>query len=246
MNKYKQWYTNITDRAKHRQLDGYTESHHIVPRSLGGNDDPTNLVNLTAREHFICHWLLVKITVGESRSKMIYALRMLRAENHGQQRYHTKITSRVYESIKQEYSEIASKNGMGEKNSMWGKTHTTEAKEKIRQKNLGNKLTPEQHARLVANTTGKKKPPVTKEHKAKLSSNHKSKQPNFNGSLSEETRKKIGDKLRGRKQTEEEKLVRSLANMGKKREKKLCPHCNQHIAVNGYARFHGARCGSLI
>ena len=244
MNKYNQWYKNITERAKNRTLDSYTESHHIIPRSLGGSDDLDNLVNLTAREHFICHWLLVKITVGDSRSKMIYALRMLRAEKHGQQRYHTKITSRVYESIKQEYSKIASNNSMGEKNSMWGKTHTPEAREKIRQKNLGNKLTPDQHARLVANTTGKKKSPITEEHRAKLSDNHKSKQPNFNGSLSDDTRKKIGDKLRGRKQTEEEKLVRSLANMGKTREKRLCPHCDQLVAVNGYARWHGLHCRS--
>ena len=54
--------------------------------------------------------------------------------------------------------------------------------------------------------------------------------------------KKIGDKLRGRKQTDEEKLTRSLANMGKKREKKLCPHCDRLVAVNGYARWHGANC----
>ena len=95
---------------------------------------------------------------------------------------------------------------------------------------------------MVANTKGKKKPPITEEHRAKLSNNHKSKQPNFNGSLSDNTRKKIGDKLRGRKQTEEEKLARSLANMGKKREKRLCPHCGQLVAVNGYARWHGDQC----
>jgi len=242
MNKYKQWYTNITERAKNRQLETYTESHHIVPRSLGGRDEAGNLVDLTAREHFICHWLLVKMTIGQDHHKMLNALRMMRAEKLGQHRYATKITARVYESIKQEYSMLQRERVLGEKNPMWGKTHTLEAREKIRQKNLGNKLTPDQHARLVANTTGKKKLPVTDDHRAKLSSNHKSKQPNFNGLLSEETRKKIGDKIRGRKQTDEEKLARSLANMGKKREKKLCPHCDRLVAVNGYARWHGANC----
>jgi hypothetical protein len=69
--------------------------------------------------------------------------------------------------------------------------------------------------------------------------------PRYGVEVSEETRKRIGDKLRGRKQTEEEKLVRSLANMGKKREKKLCPHCDQHVAVNGYARWHGDNCKKL-
>ena len=243
MNKYNQWYANITDRAKNRQLDSYTESHHIVPRSLGGGDEADNLVNLTAREHFVCHWLLVKMTTGQDHHKMLNALRMMRAEKQGQQRYNTKITARVYESIKQEYAKLQSESLKGKGNGFYGKKHTPEAREKIRQKNLGNKLTPEQHARLVANTTGKKKPPITEEHRAKLSVAKQGKNNNMWGKTqSDDTRKKIGDKLRGRKQTEEEKLARSLANMGKKREKRLCPHCDQLVAVNGYARWHGTNC----
>ena len=243
MNKYKQWYTNITDRAKNRHLDSYTESHHIVPRSLGGGDDMDNLVNLTAREHFICHWILVKMTTGQERHKMLNALRMMRAEKEGQQRYNTKITARVYQSIKQEYAELQSKTFKGKGNGMFGKHHTQEAKDKIRQKNLGKKLTPEQVEKLKKAMTGKKKPPITEEHRAKLSAAGSGKNnANYGKTASEETRKKIGDKLRGRKQTEEEKLARSLANMGKKREKRLCPHCDQLVAVNGYARWHGSNC----
>ena len=248
MNKYKQWYTNITDRAKNRHLDSYTESHHIVPRSLGGGDDMDNLVNLTAREHFICHWILVKMTTGQERHKMLNALRMMRAEKEGQQRYNTKITARVYESIKQEYAELQSKTFKGKGNGMFGKHHTQEAKDKIRQKNLGKKLTPEQVEKLKKAMTGKKKPPITEEHRAKLSAAGSGKNnANYGKTASEETRKKIGDKLRGRKQTEEEKLARSLANMGKKREKKLCPHCAQLVAVNGYAQsWHVANCRSNL
>ena len=246
MNKYNQWYANITDRAKNRVLETYTESHHIVPRSLGGGDEADNLINLTAREHFVCHWLLVKMTTGKDHHKMLNALRMMRAEKQGQQRYNTKITARVYENIKQEYAKLQSETFKGKGNGFYGKTHTPEAKEKIRQKNLGNKLTPEQHARLVANTTGKKKPPITEEHRAKLSVAKQGENNNMWGKTqSDDTRKKIGDKLRGRKQTEEEKLVRSLANMGKKRKKLLCPHCDQLVAVNGYARWHGDNCRHL-
>ena len=35
--------------------------HHIVPRAEGGSDDESNLVMLTAREHYIAHLLLAKI-----------------------------------------------------------------------------------------------------------------------------------------------------------------------------------------
>ena len=52
----------------------YVEKHHIIPKSLGGNNRKENLVNLSAREHFICHRLLVKMLNGDAKNKMIYAL----------------------------------------------------------------------------------------------------------------------------------------------------------------------------
>jgi hypothetical protein len=63
--------------------------------------------------------------------------------------------------------------------------------------------------------------------------------------VSEETRKKIGDKIRGRKQTTEEKARRAEANRGKAKPKKLCSHCGQMIAVNTYSRWHGSNCASI-
>ena len=176
---------------------------------------------------------------------MIYALRMMRAEKHGQQRYESKITARVYESIKQDYAVIQSERIRGEKNPMWGKHHTPKAREAIRQKNTGKQITDEQREKLVQAMTGKKRQPFNEEWKENLSRNHKSKQPDFDGSLSNETRRKIGDKLRGRKQTEEEKQRRALANTGKTKPKRHCPHCDQMIAVNTYARWHGDHCSAV-
>jgi hypothetical protein len=55
---YQKIYNQIINRAQNRQLQGYKENHHIIPRCLGGVDDKENLVELTAREHFLCHKLL--------------------------------------------------------------------------------------------------------------------------------------------------------------------------------------------
>ena len=41
--------------------EGYSELHHIKPRSHGGSDDVSNLVYLSARCHYLAHWLLLKI-----------------------------------------------------------------------------------------------------------------------------------------------------------------------------------------
>lgn len=39
----------------------YYERHHIIPRSMGGGDEAENIAVLTAREYYICHWLLYRI-----------------------------------------------------------------------------------------------------------------------------------------------------------------------------------------
>lgn len=56
-------YAAIIERALRRGIDihGYYERHHILPRSMGGSDEKGNIAILTAREHYICHWLLYKI-----------------------------------------------------------------------------------------------------------------------------------------------------------------------------------------
>jgi len=58
---YTKIYNSLIEKAQNRELSGYKEVHHITPRCLGGSDDKSNLVALTAREHFIAHKLLTKI-----------------------------------------------------------------------------------------------------------------------------------------------------------------------------------------
>jgi len=103
-NKYTRIYNRITARATERALIGYRENHHVIPRSMGGTNAKSNMVSLTAREHFICHWLLTKMVTGADRAKMVYALRMMRVSNDLQNRYETKITARVYEKYKKEHA----------------------------------------------------------------------------------------------------------------------------------------------
>lgn len=80
-NKYTKWYCNVIQRASLRAstrqdaklLLGYTEGHHILPKcfNLGGETDKTNIVYLTAREHFIVHRFLTKMFTV---SKFIYQM----------------------------------------------------------------------------------------------------------------------------------------------------------------------------
>lgn len=62
-NKYTKYYFLIINNSKNRTKQ-YSEKHHIIPKSFGGTDDSENLVDLTPREHFICHMLLTKIGIN--------------------------------------------------------------------------------------------------------------------------------------------------------------------------------------
>jgi hypothetical protein len=58
-------YQRLIAKAKARVCpEGYVERHHILPKALGGTDDSSNLVALTAKEHFVAHVLLAKIHGG--------------------------------------------------------------------------------------------------------------------------------------------------------------------------------------
>ena len=246
MNKYEKWYASITKRGQIRGLNTYTESHHILPKSLGGLDNSDNLTHLSAREHFICHWLLTKIyKEGEAHWKMLNAIRIMRAENKNQQRYKNKITARVYANLKEEYARLQSERMKGKNNPMYGNPGSEKVRKGRSERAISNNSAkrPGAGAKISESKLGKKREQFSEEWLSKMSKAKAGKNNNRYGvEVTTETRKKIGDKIRGRKQTDEEKQARGIANLGKKREKKLCPHCNKEVAVNGYARWHDNNC----
>ena len=103
-NKYLRLYYKIIEQAKLRQsIELYTEKHHIIPRSLGGNNDADNIVKLSGREHYIAHLLLTKITEGKSKGKMVFALNsMMNRFNNTMDRHVP--NSRVYDKLRKELS----------------------------------------------------------------------------------------------------------------------------------------------
>jgi hypothetical protein len=111
MNKYHRWHDAIIERARAREAQGMKvegDRHHVVPKSLGGSDDRSNIVKLTYREHFLIHWLLTKITEGLDRAKMYYALGMMM--NGGANRK-SRYSSWQYDLARRAYSKAASTPG---------------------------------------------------------------------------------------------------------------------------------------
>lgn len=157
---YKKLYDSIVTKAQLRyKPDGYYETHHIIPRSLGGSDDTENLVCVTAKEHFILHYLLTKITEGDDRRKMLHAFMLMAGSNENQDRY---INSRLYDSKKIEFAE-------SQRQRFTGVLKTEEHKQKI-SKTLTGKVTSEETKQKQSESASRRKrKPFSPEYRAAMS-----------------------------------------------------------------------------
>lgn len=122
---YQKAYDNIIKTAQTRNASKggllILESHHLLPKSCGGTNKKENLVNLTLKEHYICHLLLERIYRNtEHHIKMLRAAFMMGRNS-------TK-TSRAYQSVKEAHIKNLRK-----------QTISTEQKQAISSANKGNK-----------------------------------------------------------------------------------------------------------
>ena len=123
---YAKIYNALIERARNREVDGYVERHHIVPRCMGGTDNRDNLVALTPEEHYVAHQLLVKM-YPEEKSLAWAAIRMTHHSTDNRS------TNKLYGWLKRRHSEY-SKTRVGDKNPSWGKHwfHNPETGETIK------------------------------------------------------------------------------------------------------------------
>lgn len=171
-------YEKFIGCLKEQSVDGYYELHHIVPRSLGGSDDKSNLVALTARQHFVAHWMLAR-ACGGSAARAFFMM-----SNFG--KYGT-VNSTTYENARKEYSKLVSV----QMTNRIPYLVTDETRQKMREAKLGRKLSAEHIEKVRQTRIGK---PLSDEWKANVS---KAKLGKGNGregkTLSEETKRKIAE-----------------------------------------------------
>ena len=133
---YQKIYNQICQRGQTRKLpkEVYTEKHHIIPRCLDGPETESNLTNLTANEHFICHRILSE-KLYPNHYGLTHALFLMCNLHSGFQKRYTP-SARIYAHIRERA--ILKMRGhkkknppKGKKNGMYGKRHTEEAKRKM-------------------------------------------------------------------------------------------------------------------
>lgn len=234
-NKYTRWYYQIIDRARTRSTQGYVERHHIIPRSLGGPDTRDNLVDLTAREHYICHLLLTHMTQGRSRNSMLYAVKNMRHFKHQGHQRDFPVNSYLYESMRIQHQAMVSRRSR-ELYSPGGPKHaeiTARNRAKANDPAISAKIsqaltghTKSAEHRLKLSQAAQNRPPISAETRAKLSqaSRQRWQDPDFHARMCQthqgrpktaEHRAKIGDSHRGKIMSDETKAKLSAAQKGK-------------------------------
>jgi hypothetical protein len=153
---YQKIYMSLIENAKNRNLNSiYYEKHHIIPKCLGGTNDKTNIVKLTYREHFLCHWILCKIYKNNHR--LLAAFNKMLEKNKNNSRI---ITSKHFDIVKKttkntHYYWLKNKEPWNKGKTgvqvAWNKgkklkPHTEEFKEKV-SATLKNKYKTEEHHR---------------------------------------------------------------------------------------------------
>lgn len=106
---YNKIYNDLISRGKNRFLDSYTETHHIIPKCIGGSDDNENLVRLTPEEHYLAHQLLVKIY---PKNMLLINAAMMMIPNRP--------SNKLYGWVRRRHSNAMSKLQSGNGNSQYG------------------------------------------------------------------------------------------------------------------------------
>lgn len=171
---YAAHYERLIARARSRSLVGYRERHHVLPRCMGGGNEKENIVELTGREHWFAHKLLIFIC-PENRKLVHAAVWMAKRAAGG----------RAYEWLRR-------RNAIAVGNLMRGRAKSsghrakiseanrrrvcsTETRVKISTANIGKVASPETRAKMSAgrmgNTYGRGGLGIPKspEHRAKKS-----------------------------------------------------------------------------
>jgi len=146
-------------RHSARKNGEYFEGHHIIPKSKGGTGCSTrglnndNIVYLTAREHFLAHWLLWRIYRDRASALSFHKMmstnknqnRIVSSRGYQEARFAFSETNKgnqygkgqkkiISEEQKKRLSELMKGKRTGIENSFFGKKHSEETRKVISEK----------------------------------------------------------------------------------------------------------------
>lgn len=203
----------------------YTEKHHICPKSMWPEfaKSDWNIITLSARQHFIAHWLLAK-SFGNGMWTALHMMSL--CDQNGNRIYN--FTSKTYETMRIEHAKNCSIRFAGEGNPMYGKsrvgfiTHTEDWKERMSAMSKERWENPEFKNRFMGKNHWNYGKTHSEETKKKMSLAKKGKpSPTKGKSKSAESIEKMRISKTGKKLSEEAKKNISLGTKGLKKSDEM-------------------------
>lgn len=245
----------------------YFERHHIKPKCANGDNSKNNLVLLTAREHFIAHYLLYRVILSSPpintkiKRDLICAFLFMGGQNSTtHKRYNN---SYMYESAKRIWasfmrsdenphkgkprSESHKRKTSANHAKHWlGKPMSDKTKDKISKALTGIKRSDETKKLMSISQTGHIVTEITRQ---KLSDYGKANPINYwlGKTRSDEDKKKMSDAAKGRIPwnkgipSSKDSVLKMIDSL-KKVKKLTCPHCNREFRPATAKRWHFDNC----
>lgn len=216
---YQKLYNDLISYRKLNPIvesDIYLENHHIIPKCIGGSDDPSNMLLLTGSEHFTAHLLLSKMY---PENKKLSTAIFLMSKNPRTGAHD--LTSEEYEMLRVAHSRYMSEITTGVKKS-------PEHVEKIASGKRGKKLTREHVDKIASSRDGYVH---SEETRNKISRAHKGRVKTA------EHLNKILESREGFKHSEETKKLMSLKQKGsirgnEARENIRRGNCSEYLIIS--------------
>lgn len=203
---YKRTYDNLMETR--RNLDrtnctDYLETHHIIPRCLGGTNDKDNLIKLTVREHIIAHLLLMNIY--PSNLKLLWAVNCMINCRQGEKYFSVRELAKQRERMSGKNNPMYGKRGALSPN--FGKKLSEDTKRKISQSKKGktpNQLYDEERREKIRQSNRRRT--ISLETREKISKGRTGKLLGKNNPMS---RKEVSIKLTGERNGNSRKVIDS-------------------------------------
>ena len=213
---------------------GYTENHHILPKHMfpeykNLKHYPWNGIKLTARQHIIAHYVLMK--AYPKSWKLAQSVLRTYGQYHTNNSQHTRIVAeaRIQSSVR--------KKGLKQPPVS---DFTRKKLSKIKKQfysNLDNRIKQSEACKGTNGRTGNYHKSKSEQHRVNLSNALKGRK---RGQFTNDHKEKISAALKNRTKSKEhlQNIKKSLSNQ----TKHVCPYCNIKTTAGNIKRWHGDKC----
>jgi len=227
---YQKHYNLLVERARGSSpIPGiYYEKHHIIPKCLKGSDEPSNIVILTAKEHFFAHLLLARIYPEEPKIQIAFWF-MCNQRGRGEQKKRKVPSARQYAAAKEVFVRLMRQEKTGQKN--------PSQSERMKQNNPNNK--PGVKEKQAAAKQGKL---LSVETKQKISAALTGRMVTWGDKVSK-TRLERGLGKEPKSESHKAKISEALKGISK--PEYTCPYCRKvGKGASNMQRWHFENCKS--